>query len=220
VITEAVQAHGYSQKEVADYLKLHYCTISRILAKSEKRSRVKVPPRIRNRGVIKKMIFDSFLSDVLATLLGGVVLALMFFWAREKLFPLPNISGRWYFEAKTINTSYNPYSGMVLRYVAMLWREDQIIHGTIEKIHEKSSAGECSYVGKARTRGIVDGYVQKNYFSSDKVYLHIIENGHGRESTHFYELRVATNELSGTFSSMVAETDGITIWQRNCFKDS
>ena len=41
VITEAVQVHGYSQKEVADYLELHYCTISRILAKSEKRSRSK-----------------------------------------------------------------------------------------------------------------------------------------------------------------------------------
>jgi len=41
VITKAVQVHGYSQKEIADYLELHYCTISRILAKSEKRSRSK-----------------------------------------------------------------------------------------------------------------------------------------------------------------------------------
>uniref|UniRef100_C6E226 Transposase IS200-like domain-containing protein n=1 Tax=Geobacter sp. (strain M21) TaxID=443144 RepID=C6E226_GEOSM len=34
LINEAVQAHGYSQKEVADHLRLHYATISRILAKN------------------------------------------------------------------------------------------------------------------------------------------------------------------------------------------
>ena len=48
VITEAVQVHGYSQKEVADYLELHYCTISRILAKErEKVKKQDLPPRIR-----------------------------------------------------------------------------------------------------------------------------------------------------------------------------
>jgi len=30
-IREAVERHGYSQKEIADYLKMHYSTISRLV---------------------------------------------------------------------------------------------------------------------------------------------------------------------------------------------
>ena len=65
----------------------------------------------------------SFLSSTLSTVLGGVVLAILFFWSREKWFSLPSISGRWHLEMRTVETAYNPYKGMVLRYVAMLWRE-------------------------------------------------------------------------------------------------
>lgn len=163
------------------------------------------------------MIFDSFVSDVLATLLGGVLLALLFFWAREKLFPLPRVTGKWYFQMETVNTSYKPYSGMVLRYVAMLWREGQRINGSIEKIFEDSSTGEQIYVGANRTRGTIEGYVEKAYFSRDKIFLHVTEDGHGRESTHFFELQVFPDKMKGTFYSMVADQDGNTSWQRNPF---
>ena len=86
------------------------------------------------------MNFNGFIPSIIATVVGGVTLALLFFWAREKLFPLPNIAGRWYLEMRTVNTSYEPYTGMVLRYVAMLWREGNRIQGTAEKIYENSSA--------------------------------------------------------------------------------
>lgn len=33
-IVEAIVRHGYSQKEVADYLKMHYSTISRLISKA------------------------------------------------------------------------------------------------------------------------------------------------------------------------------------------
>lgn len=134
------------------------------------------------------MNFDSFIPSIIATVVGGVTLALLFFWAREKLFPLPNIAGRWYFEMRTINTSYEPYTGMVLRYVAMLWREGNRIQGTAEKIYENSSTGERDYVGENRTRGVVDGYLEKNYFAKDRLYLHVVEDGHGREYTNFYDV--------------------------------
>jgi REP element-mobilizing transposase RayT len=39
-IREAVEEYGYAQKEVADYLRMHYSTISRLMGKEEK-SRVK-----------------------------------------------------------------------------------------------------------------------------------------------------------------------------------
>ncbi|WP_043795551.1 hypothetical protein [Allochromatium vinosum] len=164
------------------------------------------------------MSFETFLSDILATIVGGLVLAFLFFWFREKLSPLPKITGRWYFEMRTVNTVYNPYRNMVLRYVAMLWREGNRIEGTVEKIYENSSTGERDYVGKNRTRGEIEGYIEKNYFGKDKLFLHVIEEGHGRESTNFYELVADSNNvMSGTFSSMVADQDGQVKWQRSRF---
>lgn len=164
------------------------------------------------------MGFESFLSDLLATLLGGVILAILFFWFREKIFPLPEVTGRWYFEMHTTNTAYDPYKDMVLRYIAMLWCEGHRIEGTAEKIYENSSTGEREYVGKHRTRSRVEGYIEKNYLGKDRLFLHLVEDGHGRESTNFFELEVgAKGTMSGSFSSMVANQDGAVVWQRKQF---
>lgn len=164
------------------------------------------------------MSFESFWADILATVIGGVILAVMFFWFREKVAPLPKITGRWYFEMHTVKTSYNPYNGMTLRYVAMLWCQGSLVGGTVEKIYENSSAGERDFDGTNRTRGQVEGYVEKNYFGEDKLFLHVIENGHGREYTNFYELIVYSDVLmDGTFSSMAANQSGRVKWQRSKF---
>lgn len=164
------------------------------------------------------MDFSSFLSSVVATVLGGLVLALLFFWAKERLFPLPEITGRWYFEMRTEKTAFAPYAGMVLRYVAMLWREGHRIAGTVEKIYENSSTGERSFIGKNRTRGVVDGYVEKKYLASDRIFLHVIEDGHGRESTNIYDVIVQSDgRMTGSFQSMVADQDGTVRWQREPF---
>jgi hypothetical protein len=161
----------------------------------------------------------NFLYSFLATVFGGGFLALIFFWLREKFFPAPRVTGRWYFEILTVNTTHNPYKGMKLRYIAMLWSDGRCIRGTVEKIYENSSTGERIYVGKNRTRGVVEGFVEKNYFSWDRVMLHIVEDGHGRESTNFYELIVISNDrMTGKFSSMVANQDGDAEWQRNPFE--
>jgi len=164
------------------------------------------------------MSFDSFFSDVLSTVVGGAALTFLFFLGREKLFPLPAIVGRWYFEIQTTSTDYVPYQGMILRYVAMVWPAEYRIEGTAEKIYENSSTGVRQFVGEHRTRAVVEGLIQKQYFSSDKVFLHIVEEGHGRESTNFFRLVVqADGTMVGTFSSMVASQEGRSLWQRRPF---
>ncbi len=100
----------------------------------------------------------------------------------------------------------------------MLWREGNRVRGTAEKIYEKSSTGERDYVGANRTRGVVDGYLEKNYFAKDRLYLHVVEDGHGRESTNFYDVVIKSEkEMVGTFNSMVANQDGEVTWQRGMF---
>ncbi|KFE57475.1 hypothetical protein IV01_03915 [Pseudomonas syringae] len=162
--------------------------------------------------------FDTLGSDILATTIGGIILAIFFFATREKLFPLPNITGQWYLEQHTITTGYNPFKGMILRYVVILIREGNRIEGSGELIYEDSSTGKRSYQEKNRRRSIVTGYIEKNYFSKDRIQLHVVEDGFGRVSSHFYELTVEKNEfLSGTFSSMVADSTGNARCQRTPF---
>jgi hypothetical protein len=164
------------------------------------------------------MNFDSFVSDVIATIVGGAALTFLFFLAKEKLFPLPEIAGRWYFETRTVETAYKPFAGMVLDYVAMIWQEGPVIRGTVEKIYEKSSTGERAYVGENRTRGALEGYVTKFYLSRDRIRIHLVEDGFGRESTVLFDLASDTaSTMSGSFQSMAADQTGIVTWQRDPF---
>ena len=159
---------------------------------------------------------EPFVINVVSTVIGGLVLALFFFLMKEKFCPLPNVVGRWHFEMQTESTSYRPYEGMTLGYVAVLWREGHVVHGTLEKIHERSSAGERDYVGKDRTRGEVRGYIDKNYLGKDRLFLHIIEAGEKRESTCFHELTFGSKDrMVGEFSSTVAEQGGAVAWRRD-----
>lgn len=172
-------------------------------------------PEARSEMTIE-MFALNFLYSLLATVIGGCFLALLLFWLKENIFPLPNIAGCWYFQMRSVNTAYSPYKGMILGYVAMLWREGSRIEGTVEKIYENSSTGERSFEEKNRTRGVAKGFIEKKYFSKDSVFLHVVENGHGRESTNFYELVVTSDkEMVGSFTSMVASQDGEVRWQRD-----
>jgi len=164
------------------------------------------------------MNFDSFWANILATIVGGISLTFLFFYAREKLFPIPDITGKWHLEMVTVNTDYNPYSDMVLRYVIMIWREGNNIKGSAEKIYENSSTGEREFVGKNRTRATLEGYIEKNYLGKDRIFLHSVENGHGRESTHFYDLLITSNSnMIGAFNSMVANQNGTVTCKRESF---
>ena len=151
-----------------------------------------------------------------STLFSGIVLAFIFFFFREKVFSLPNISGIWNIRSETKKTKYNPYQNMELRYVAMLCCGGSRIRGTIEKVYEKSSVDKLSYIGENRTRGEIDGFVEKRYFSKDRVKLHIIEHGQNRDSTTFHDLIVERNgQMKGSFSSTAADSKGDVTWQRD-----
>jgi len=164
------------------------------------------------------MNFDSFLADIIATLVGGVVLTFLFFLAKEKLFPIPDVNGKWYIEMKTENTVYKPYENMILRYVIMVWREGNKIKGSGEKIYENSTNGERNFIGSNRTRIAIEGYVEKNYLSKDKIYLHAVEDGDKRTSTNFYDLLCNSDvEMRGIFNLTVADQDGKVICRREVF---
>lgn len=158
----------------------------------------------------------SILSSVVSTVVGGVILAVLFFLVREKVFPIPDHSGRWTVISKTEETNYKPFAGMQLRYTVILRCEGSNIYGTSEKTFEQSSQGPRTYVGDDRVRGEITGVIEKRYFSKDKTKLHVVEHGEKRESTIYYDLTVEErNLMTGKFFSTAADSKGKVEWKRD-----
>lgn len=161
------------------------------------------------------MDFKILAYEVFVTLISGALLTFIFFFLREKVFPLPDVSGRWYVEVKTINTAYKPYENMVLRFDVLLWCEGSNLRGTAEKAYEISSTGERKYVGADRVISDIDGFIEKKYLGTDRLVLHFTERGKLRESSSFQDINFYSDgSMSGMFTSNIADQDGSVTWQR------
>ena len=160
----------------------------------------------------------ALLVGTLSTIFGGLILAFLFFLAREKIYPLPSVTGRWYVELRFRSTSIERFEGMILRYDAMLWREGNSIKGTAEQVYADAKTGVRKHVGTQRTRSVVEGHADRNIFSTNRVALHIVEDGPEREFTHFHSLIVrGKDRMTGNFSSTAADAEGNVTWQRTPF---
>jgi hypothetical protein len=162
-----------------------------------------------------QLFLNDFSPAFLATVAGGVVLTFLLFLFKEKLLPMPDISGKWYFTTYTNKTAYKPFKNMELEYVAFLYRDGNKIYGTTEKIYEVSSTGEREYIEENRVRGKIEGSIQKNYLGKDIINIHSIEDEFSRVSTNFYKLKLYKKEImKGEYNSMIADQEGEVIWQR------
>ncbi|QHB89603.1 hypothetical protein F9K57_03705 [Acinetobacter baumannii] len=172
-------------------------------------------------------IFDDFaLGDVWEAVLAAIIITIVFFWIRERIFGIPDFSGQWYLMSKTETTAYRPYEKMELQHNLFLRLEGSNIRGASEKIYEDSSYGKrkthcrhiIEYTGKHRARASIEGSIQKNIFGPDILTLHATEYGEKRQSTiycrfelkkkyFFFSDRMATI-FDGDFFSMVADQRG------------
>jgi hypothetical protein len=163
------------------------------------------------------MQLNEFLIGVSTTVTGGAILTILIFLIKERICPIPDLSGLWYLKQTTETSAYNPYKGVSLKYLLVLHCDGKKIEGTAEKLYEESITSEesRSYFGKNRTRATISGSIQKRYFEKDLIYLHVIEQGHGREYTTFYklELQRSTGGI-GSFSTTAADQTGSVLWQR------
>lgn len=155
---------------------------------------------------------------VVGTVFGGGALTAVIFWLKEKKFPLPDVHGAWFYEAETNYTGYKPYRNMRVRYEALLMVEGRRVSGAVEKYWEHTpTTGQRNYVGRFRTRGTIEGFIEKNYFGVDRVFLHVTEVGERRTSStyHALDFNERTKRLEGEFNSLVARQSGRSTWTRS-----
>lgn len=164
------------------------------------------------------MSFTSFLPDILATVIGGIGLALLFFFFKEKVFLLPSIEGTWRLVQYTEYTQYSDYVNMELEYRVLLRTEGNKVYGTLEKVREKSKKKDGPFDGEQRARGMIEGYIEQNIFGKDRLQLHVYEQNYKRPSSTLHTLVIFKDNndfsMSGSFSSTVANQTGKCTWQR------
>ena len=158
---------------------------------------------------------SDLLVQIAATLIGGLLLAFMFFLIKDKLFRIPALAGLWTFSAVTEKTSYNPFKDMTLTYLVLLVQEGNRIIGSGEKIKEVSVSGPREYEGKQRTRIQITGFITQRFLSKSECVIHITEAGEQRDSSTMHSLRVTWKGLMvGTYVSTVANQIGRVTWTR------
>ena len=176
-------------------------------------------------------------EDVFAAFLGGLALTGALFWLSERVFPAPDVGGRWFVETYTQNSARIPFRGMLLKYEIFIWQEGQLIRGTAEKIYESSATGKRQYEGKNRSSGEIGGYTSRHVFSPNRVQLHLLETGTERSFTSYFSLiaekgslfdrligrdprkrneqGLIQQQMKGRFDSMAGSSSGTTVWSRN-----
>ena len=152
----------------------------------------------------------EILINVIGTVIGGLLLAVILFFFNEYVFPICNISGEWNVEELTEKTSYNPYRNMKLFYKFHLLQTGNSITGSGEKIKETLSDKKTfEYERKNRTTSVISGYYERNFLRADKVYINIVENGRQRQTRTSYILKVEKKKsMVGNFLSTIADSSG------------
>lgn len=164
---------------------------------------------------MKQELKIEFTLDILATIIGGVLLSIMFFIFSDFIHKTPNLSGRWYFVNETQSTSYSKFKGLKVYYTVLLMQEGNKIYGTGEKIKDELNGNINKYTGKTRVHIEVSGYLKNNFLTKDTLNIHYTEKGKSRPSSTLHNLIRFDNKLmGGKFYSTIADSEGKVSWTR------
>ncbi len=150
-----------------------------------------------------------------ATVIGGAALAFVLSLINDFVLSLPDLNGLWRFESQTLDTSYNPYRGMKLTYLVLLWQEGHAVYGSGEKVREDVNGAIRTYTGPQRSRIEIRGYLTKRYLSRSEIVLHFCEQAERRQSSTMQTLTIHSSvAMKGEFASTIANSSGATCWAR------
>ncbi len=152
----------------------------------------------------------ELLVNVIATVIGGLLLTLFLFLLNEYGFPKKNLTGEWETSMDIENTSHPDYLNLKIVYKIHLLQKGYKLSGSGEKIKDIRPGGE-EYEFERKNRVIIDidGYYERKFFKKSMIYLNVNEEGRVRETRATYFLiLVNKKKLTGTFLSTAADSSG------------
>jgi hypothetical protein len=162
----------------------------------------------------------SYIRDisvqVASSLVGAVVVAVVFFLFSDFVFKPPNLNGKWLVATAVERTAYTSYEGMIVLFEIVLYQEGDRVSGTAEKLAEFANGSMRVYEPAKRTRAEIAGAIDRNYLTKDRLNIHWVEHGDERVSSTFFEiLRFDDSHMVGTFDSTAARSSGTAEWGRS-----
>lgn len=166
----------------------------------------------------------GLLSSNYGSLVVALVVAIVLFAVREVFNNAGNCSGIYHTMSTVDHTSFNPYQGMQLFHTLVLYSDGYVVSGTSEKTGDVDKVRSHELFGSGKTRGEINGKVERNYLRRSVMNLHIVEYGEKRESTTFMTIKIrrfkiGTSLESGKFYSTAANSKGRVLCGREPFKD-
>ena len=162
-----------------------------------------------------KFFFKEVSAQTIGTIVGGIILSLMFFTFNDFIHKPPNISGQWYFVNETTDTSYSKFKTLKVYYKVMLIQQNNLISGHGEKIQDELNGNVTEYSGKGKIQIQISGNLKHNFISKDKLTIYYSEEGGIRKSSTFHNLiRFSDKKMNGGFSSTIANSSGKTSYAR------
>lgn len=159
----------------------------------------------------------AVLANAIGTVIGGLFLTVLYFAFAQRPLGLPRLSGAWVLESVVSQSKYNPFKGMVLGYKILLLQDGTRLHGTAEKVYEKSDKMRL-FAGVRRTTAVLEGTIQKSYLGRSAIVLHVVEEGKQRSFSWIVEARClhfgARTRLIGQFSSTAGDATGTVVLQK------
>jgi hypothetical protein len=152
------------------------------------------------------------LANALGTIIGGIFLTVFYFALAQKILRPPRLSGTWILESTILQTRYNPFRGMVLRYKVLLLQSGPDLRGTAEKVYESSDKVR-EFTGVNRTTATLEGTIRKAYVGRTTIFFHVAEEGEQRSFSWVAEARCQRfgrhMNFRGYFSSTAGDASGI-----------
>lgn len=162
-------------------------------------------------------------TDILKNLFNTVALAFIFFIASDYVFKTPELTGRWEYTTYPVTAKSKMSEVIQVTYTILIAQEGVGIKGVGEKMrayippdnkHNLESFDENYDVGK-RIRIEIDGHIEKNYLSKDKLTIYLNEAGHRRESSTVQVLTIEDkNYMVGGYISTISDSEGKIEWKR------
>jgi len=169
--------------------------------------------------VVGLMFTNEFWPNFASNIVGGLLLAYLFFVFREYVWPEPIFAGVWECEYIVADSVLNKYKGMHVFYHVTLIQAGKDLRGSGERDREISALnGAMTYRKSDRVIVKVEGVIERRILRKTIIRIYWVQKGHERETSAFFELKVSGRKNKdgyiGTFYTTAANCSGLSQWKR------